>query len=238
MSGCVAAVIIAAGVGEDAIWMKLLVIVILAAGAGVYAVARKRGTIGTIKGYYRMQRPRYGGFERLKEAAKTAAQKWTGAFAGAAKHTTVAGDAQDGSAGSPQTGLDTKTPAEGTGKRFGADKKKDTGSGMEILAADFLVSVVERLDGDDRRDVDMRSFSFNEIVRRRELRAVESDALAVYAKDEHRLYGKRIQCEALKELTRRTGTQPQEENGKYSGVGHAERHKAQTDAGGHGFVQQ
>jgi hypothetical protein len=198
MSGCIAREIIAAGVGEDAIWMELLVIVIVAAGAGVYGIVRKKGArLGTRQGYG-MQRAKYGGFERLKDAAKTAAQKWTGAFAGADKNTTVPA----------QTVLDLMTPEDGAGKRFGADKKRDTSSGMEILAGDFLVGVVEGLEGNDGRSVDMRAFSFNELVRRGELRAVESSALAVYAKDEHHLYGKRIQCEALKELAKRTGTPP------------------------------
>ena len=235
MSDCLAGLIVAAGVGEDAIWMELLVILILAAGFGVYSIARKRRVkLGTRKGYFRMQRPRYGGFERLKDAAKTAAQKWTGAFSGAAKHTAVATELQ--------TGLGTKEPAADEGKRFGTGKKRDTSRGMEILGAEFLVGVVEGLEGDDRRDVDMRSFSFNELVRRGELRAVESDALAVYAKDEHHLYSKHIQCEALGELAKRTGGYLPDEGGqahpslRYGGQGtdfaHTERQSSHTGVGG------
>ena len=75
---------------------------------------------------------------------------------------------------------------------------------MELLKLDFLVSLVEKTEGDDERDVMIRKLSFSEMSRRKQLKATDSNALKVYAMDEGNLYGKEIQCGAMKELTERT----------------------------------
>jgi hypothetical protein len=105
------------------------------------------------------------------------------------------------SAKSPSTG----TPGEEKSRDdLAKDKDKDLASGMEILELDFLLSIIENTKGDDKNDVTMRRLNFNELFRREQLDTIESSALKVYAKNEGNLYGKVIQCEAMKELTKRT----------------------------------
>lgn len=83
-------------------------------------------------------------------------------------------------------------------------RERDLTSGMEVLELDFLLGVVENTRGDDKNDVMMRKLVFNELFRRQQLDAVDSSALKVYAVDDANLYGKDIQCEAMKKLTERT----------------------------------
>ena len=103
-----------------------------------------------------------------------------------------------------------KSPSEemvGEGKpkdELAREKDKDLASGMEILELDFLLGIIENTDGDDKNDVTMRRLNFNELFRREQLDTIDSSALKVYAKNEGNLYGKVIQCEAMKELTKRT----------------------------------
>lgn len=95
--------------------------------------------------------------------------------------------------------------ATGMGEgRGGPGKDRDLGSGMEMLDMDFLLNVVEHTKGDDKNDVTMRKLVFNELLRREQLEAVDSNALKVYTINEDNLYGKEIQCEAMKKLTERT----------------------------------
>ena len=95
--------------------------------------------------------------------------------------------------------------AAGMGEgRGGPGKDRDLGSGMEMLDMDFLLNVVEHTKGDDKNDVAMRKLVFNELLRREQLEALDSNALKVYTVDEDNLYGKEIQCEAMKKLTERT----------------------------------
>ena len=81
---------------------------------------------------------------------------------------------------------------------------KDLACGMEILELDFLLGVIENTKGDDSNDVAMRKLSFKEVLRREKQNQIDSGALAVYAVNEGDLYGKDIQCESMKELTKRT----------------------------------
>jgi len=83
-------------------------------------------------------------------------------------------------------------------------KEKDLVGGMEMLELDFLLGVVENTRGDDTNDVTMRRLSFNELHRREQLDAIDSNALKFYAINEGNLYGKSIQCEAMKKLAERT----------------------------------
>jgi len=81
---------------------------------------------------------------------------------------------------------------------------RDLAGGMEMLKLDFLLSVIENTKGDDKNDVMMRRLDFNELLRREQQDKIDSNALTVYAVDQGDLYGKVIQCEAMKELTKRT----------------------------------
>jgi hypothetical protein len=84
------------------------------------------------------------------------------------------------------------------------ERGEDLESGMELLELDFLLGVIENTDGDDKNDVTMRKLAFNEITRRQQQNEIDSFALKVYAINDNNLYGKDIQCEAMKELSLRT----------------------------------
>lgn len=84
------------------------------------------------------------------------------------------------------------------------NREKDLAIGMEILDLDFLLSVVENTEGNDKNDVAMRRLTFDELLRREQLDTIDSNSLKVYAMNEGELYGKVIQCEAMKVLTERT----------------------------------
>jgi hypothetical protein len=87
-------------------------------------------------------------------------------------------------------------------------RRRDLSGGMELLARNFLVSVVERTDSPDQRDIEMRRLCFTELGRRVELWAIASTALKVYTLDEDGFYGKTIRCEAMAELAGRTTDKP------------------------------
>ena len=84
------------------------------------------------------------------------------------------------------------------------EKNKDLNSGMELLEIDFLLGIVEHTASSDSKDVTMRRLNFGELLRRGNLDRIDSHALAVYAVNAGDPYGKEIQCEATKELSRRT----------------------------------
>lgn len=102
-----------------------------------------------------------------------------------------------GSASSEATAVKTKPAAN---KARGEDLE----SGMELLELDFLLSIIENTDGNDKYTVTMRKLCFKEILRRDQQNEIDSNALAVYTVNENNLYGKDIQCEAMKELSLRT----------------------------------
>ena len=83
-------------------------------------------------------------------------------------------------------------------------KRGDLSSGMELLELDFLLSIVENTDGDDKLDITMRKLTFNEILRRTEQNEINSSSLTVYAINADDFFDKNIQCQALTELSRRT----------------------------------
>ncbi len=84
------------------------------------------------------------------------------------------------------------------------EREKDLASGMEILDLDFLLSIVENTEGNDKNEVVMRKLTFDELLRREQLNTIDSNALKVYAMNDGNLYGKIIQCESMKMLTERT----------------------------------
>lgn len=101
------------------------------------------------------------------------------------------------SGSSEMTGAKTKTA---TTKARG----EDLDSGMELLELDFLLGVIETTDGDDKYDVTMRKLCFKEVLRKDQQNEIDSIALRVYALNDSNLYGKELQCEAMKELSLRT----------------------------------
>ncbi|MHC4659653.1 MAG: hypothetical protein ACYS83_10845 [Planctomycetota bacterium] len=95
-----------------------------------------------------------------------------------------------------------------SGDELGRDR--NLGGGMEMLELDFLLGVIENTKGDDKNDVNMRKLGFHEVLRREQQNTIDSQALTVYAVNEGNLYGKGIQCEAMKELTKRTTSKGKE----------------------------
>lgn len=87
---------------------------------------------------------------------------------------------------------------------FNKNREKDLAGGMEILELEFLLSIIENTEGNDKNDVAMRRLTFDELLRRDQVDTIDSSALKVYAMNEGSLYGKVIQCEAMKMLTERT----------------------------------
>jgi hypothetical protein len=84
-------------------------------------------------------------------------------------------------------------------------REKDLQSGMELLGLDFLLSIVENTNGgNDEKDVTIRKLNFQELLRRGKLNQIDSSALKIYAINKGNLYGKDIQCEAIKTLAERT----------------------------------
>ncbi len=160
---------------EGTFWTQLLMLVVLGAGAGVYLLVKSR-----------TKRAKQETHDEIIETIITPAKS--------ALQIPV-----------------TPPPVQSERRRIewpAADEikphRKDLKSGMELLARNFLVSVVERTDSPDRRDIEMRCLCFNELSRRGELWSIESTALKVYTLDEDGFYGKTIRCEAMAELAGRT----------------------------------
>jgi len=90
-------------------------------------------------------------------------------------------------------------------RNAGARKSgRDMHSGMELLALDFLLSIVENIEASEKNDITMRKLCFNELIRTNQLREVDSKALKNYGMDADAHFGKEIQCAALGELAERT----------------------------------
>jgi hypothetical protein len=87
---------------------------------------------------------------------------------------------------------------------MGDASSRNLESGMELLELDFLLSVVEETEGEEKNDVAMRKFSFNELIRTNRVNHVDSLVLKYYTVDEKQLYSREIQCAAMAELTDRT----------------------------------
>jgi len=188
-------VYLAAGDSEEGFWVQLLVIVLLAAGVGVYGVAKSR----------------------IKKQAGGVLKEFYSRFIGAARSIVYRRPASpiesiklvsQSATSSPKIGAAIQQTAKPTtkGRPFFAEatKGKDLKSGMELLAKDFLVEVVEETNAIDQLDIAMRRMCFTELIRREELLTIASDALKVYILDEGGFYGKVIQCAAMKELAGRT----------------------------------
>ena len=187
--------------GEDAFWIQMLVLVILAASVGIYSLVKTRARpfgereqdypegAGSVQTRPRRQNKVLGG---LKERGLGVFSKATQSKAIIEEPVFDFGAGDVASRGKPKGELRGR-------------KGKDFDGGMEMLEQDFLVRAVEKTKGDDNDDVMIRKLSFNELLRRGQLKAADSSALKIYAVNKGNLYGKDIQCEAMKELAERTG---------------------------------
>jgi hypothetical protein len=157
------------GVGDDTIWMQILVLVILAVFVGIISIAKAKAN-------------------KIKEEdPRQYKQKW----------------AKPSLAG--LVGKNFKVPHKKREKDEPSHPLRDLQSGMELLGDDFLLSIVEKTNGDDdEKDVAMRKLNFRELLRRGKLNQAGSNALKIYAINKGNLYDKDIQCEAIKALAERT----------------------------------
>jgi hypothetical protein len=149
VSRCLAVIVLGAAEDEGTFWIQLLMMVILAAGVGIYGLVKSRA-------------------KRVEQEI----------------HDEII-----------ETIIEPPKPLV---------KKRNLSGGMELLARNFLVGVVEQIDTADQRDIEMRRLCFAELARRGELWAVASIPLKVYTLDENGFYGKVIRCEAMAELAGRT----------------------------------
>ncbi len=94
--------------------------------------------------------------------------------------------------------------AQSTQTAPAAQGTEDLESGMELLELDFVLGIIESIEGADKNDVTMRKLCFNEVIRRNQQNEIDSYALKSYAINDGNLYGKDIQCEAMKEMALRT----------------------------------
>jgi len=199
MSYSLAQIILAAGNidGEDTIWIQMLVLVILVALLGIGSLIKTRAN------KFKDQQQDYpagGGtsytwLHRLIKPLRELKKNRLGILTAQSKATIKEPVLFD-------------TPDEAGRERpkgeAARERGRDLAGGMEMLKLDFLLSVVENAEGDDKNDVMMRKLNFNELLRREQLNEIDGNALKVYAVDEGNLYGKDIQFQAIKELTVRT----------------------------------
>ena len=199
MSYSLAQIILAAGNidGEDTIWMQMLVLVVLVVLLGVGSLVKTR--VSSFKDE-QQNYPEGGGtsytwLRRLIKPLRELKKNRLGILTVQSKATIkepVLFDTPDAAG---------RERPKGEAAR---ERGRDLACGMEMLELDFLLSVVENAEGDDKNDVMMRKLNFNELLRREQLNKIDGNALKVYAVDEGNLYGKDIQCQAIKELAVRT----------------------------------
>jgi hypothetical protein len=196
MSHYLAQIILAASNsdGEDAFWTQMLVLVVFAALFGIGSLVKTRSNkLKKLKQDYprgdHMQRWPNKALTALKEKSLGISLKTPQSRAVIQERTF---DFVDAGTTSHEKSKITST------------KERDLHSGMEMLELDFLVGIVEKIESDDNSDVTMRKLGFNELLRRDQLKATDSKAIKVYALNDNNLYGRDIQCEAVKELAKRS----------------------------------
>ena len=185
--------------GEDTVWMQMLVFVVLAV---LLAIGHLIKTKANRFKNHRQDWPEHSLAQNTRRRWRTRAlkelkDKYLRILRTAQPKAVMEKPVLDFNA--PDIARRDKPRNESAGERG-----RDLHSGMEILELDLLLSIVEKTEGDDEKDVVMQEINFNELLRREQLAVVDSDALKVYAVNKGNLYGKAIQCEAMKELTIRT----------------------------------
>jgi len=184
--------------GADAFWSQILVLVVLAVIVGIGSFIKTRAD--RLKEYrqYDTEEDAHGRqswFRQGIEAVKRIESKYVGTLFNFAWAKKIAEKPAMAFAGRHRR----------ESKLVDEQAQRDLDSGMEVLGVGFLVGIIEKTDEIDEDDVVMRKLSFNELVRRGRLGAVDSNVLRAYAINQDDLYGKEVQCEAMKELALRPG---------------------------------
>ncbi|MCJ7693280.1 MAG: hypothetical protein MUO22_07675 [Sedimentisphaerales bacterium] len=181
--------------GDDTFWVQLLVIVVLAAGVGIYSLVRK-------KSHKLEEHQDYASYENVTGGQRQWRWKIQPVHKG---HGEVKATVGAPLLKTQQTGNSTVQVRKQRAFGFASDGKgRDLHGGMELLELGFLLSVLEEMSSAEVSDVTMRKLSFEELLRRDRLSRISSKALKLYAKDEQGFYGRKIQCEAMKQLSQRT----------------------------------
>lgn len=175
---------------EETFWVQMLVLVVLAALLGVAKLIKTEANKFKKEADYAGNRPSRGNrlhrqIKRLEELKN----RCVGIFLKTAQQ---------------KSNIEERVFDLEAAEAERQGKVRDLASGMEMLELDFLLGIVERPEADDKSDVMMRKLCFNELARRKQLKAADSNVLKVYAMNEGNLYGKGIQCAAMKELVKRT----------------------------------
>jgi hypothetical protein len=199
-------VYLAAGNNEETIWAQMLMVVMLAAGGGIYAFIKtrpgsRRGNRGPVSTHRNIFNRGIDGVSRLIQAAgRQIPLKRPALLQSSGEYHVI----------NRTSNINYQAPVISEAVVKSEAKRRDTKSGMELLAGSFLVKIIEtRLAGIPASglDIEMQKMCFAELMRRRELAAVSSEALRAYIIDEAGLYGKTIQRQAMEELFHRTGQQ-------------------------------
>ena len=214
MSFSLAQIILAVGnsEGEETFWTQMLVLVILAVVIGIVSLIKTRAKRlkGQQEDSFERASSRQAYLRLQSKTLKKLTDKGFGIVAKTAqsKITTTLEEpvlaVSTAVVASEQKARKEVSEKVDLAKKRGLAEERDLSGGMEMLELDFLVRVVENTKGRSKKDVMMRKFSFNELVRREQLKVADSNALKVYALNKKNLYGKDIQCEAMKELAERT----------------------------------
>jgi hypothetical protein len=193
MNGPLAEIILAANNmdEENAFWITMLMLVVLGGVVGVVSLARSRA-----KRFKSQKQHQSGGGSRPyrhgSEQIRAVKDKYVEFFLKTAQPKT---DSQE---------LLFDFEAAGKAKVGKQKKERDLSSGMEILDLDFLVKIVEKTRGKNKKNVTMRQLVFNELVRREKLDVIKSKTLNIYTINKGNVYSKNIQSEAMRELSKRT----------------------------------
>ncbi len=192
MNYCLAQIIQFAGItdGEDTFWIQILVLVVLGGVVGFVSLIKTRANRFKTQEQYQ---PEGAGRSHSQRGRPIEAKdKYRDFFLKTAQPKT---DSQE---------LLFDFEAADKVKADKQKKDRDMNSGMELLDLDFLVKVVENTKGRNKKNVMMRKLVFNELVRREQLDVISSKTLNIYTINKSKVYSKNIQCEAMRELAKRT----------------------------------
>ncbi len=181
----------------ETIWVTMLVLVVIAAGAGVWSFVKKKpGRIDE----------QQDDFAYYSSSPETGLHQWKlplqqqEAIETPEKHFAVTTSTKSSS--DLETAL-ARTPI--SRKKGAADRKQpDQKGGMELLDLNFLLKAVSDTGHNSKADITMHKLIFKELIRREKLGEIESKVLKEYALNKGSLYSRDVQCEAIKELASRT----------------------------------
>jgi hypothetical protein len=203
-------VYLAASSGEETIWAQMLVLIVLAVGGGIYAFIKtrpgsRRGRMGPVVTSHGIIG---SGITRVSHFLQTVSKQIP------SDKSIPLQNADENDAINQTSLINYQAPAvseavlqhnirPGRGPAA-KSPRRDLKNGMELLESSFLVKIIERPVDADGLDIEMQKLCFAELMRRRELAAISSEALKVYTLDKAGFYGKIIRRQAMEELFQRT----------------------------------